>query len=145
MAALPLFLLRLGVNVDWGSEQTCFQGVAQELARFYQLQPGLYLAEEEGLDARVEPDGPASSQSAASAASAASSSSAPMRAGGPSLKARRRAAPSRTAPSDTSRRAVGDRALAAARIPRGLQSACGERERRLGAGGGETRESLQDL
>lgn len=33
--ALPLFLLRLGVEVDWEEEYNCFEGVSKELALCY--------------------------------------------------------------------------------------------------------------
>ncbi|KAL1121982.1 hypothetical protein AAG570_003390, partial [Ranatra chinensis] len=32
---LPLYVLRLACDVDWDSEQACFQGVCRETARFY--------------------------------------------------------------------------------------------------------------
>jgi DNA mismatch repair protein MLH1 len=36
---LPMFLLRLGTEVDWESERGCFDGVAKELAIFYCAEP----------------------------------------------------------------------------------------------------------
>jgi DNA mismatch repair protein MLH1 len=38
LAMLPLFLLRLALECNWDSEKECFQSVAQELAKFYQIQ-----------------------------------------------------------------------------------------------------------
>jgi len=39
-ALLPMFLLRLAVQVDWSNEERCFQGVASELAEWYMVRPG---------------------------------------------------------------------------------------------------------
>ncbi|CAM9581894.1 unnamed protein product, partial [Ectocarpus fasciculatus] len=36
---LPMFLLRLAIEVDWSEERTCFEGVATELAVFYSTLP----------------------------------------------------------------------------------------------------------
>ncbi|CBN80029.1 MutL protein homolog 1 [Ectocarpus siliculosus] len=36
---LPVFLLRLAIEVDWSEERTCFEGVATELALFYSTLP----------------------------------------------------------------------------------------------------------
>ncbi|CAM9618486.1 unnamed protein product, partial [Ectocarpus sp. 8 AP-2014] len=36
---LPMFLLRLAIEVDWSEERTCFEGVATELALFYSTLP----------------------------------------------------------------------------------------------------------
>eukprot|EP00002_Diphylleia_rotans_P021501 TRINITY_DN4181_c0_g1_i1.p1 TRINITY_DN4181_c0_g1~~TRINITY_DN4181_c0_g1_i1.p1 ORF type:complete len:725 (-),score=164.77 TRINITY_DN4181_c0_g1_i1:66-2240(-) len=36
---LPMFLLRLGSEVDWTAEQSCFQGIASEIANFYCIDP----------------------------------------------------------------------------------------------------------
>jgi DNA mismatch repair protein MLH1 len=41
---LPLFLLRLATEVNWNDERACFENIAQELALFYQVQPGMYLS-----------------------------------------------------------------------------------------------------
>ena len=38
-AALPLFLLRLGVEVEWEDEHACFEGVSRELALCYSALP----------------------------------------------------------------------------------------------------------
>lgn len=54
MLMLPTFLLRLALEVDYTREKECFQGVAEELARFYQVQPGRYLAQQT-LSAGEEP------------------------------------------------------------------------------------------
>lgn len=37
LVLLPMFLLRLGTEVDWDAEQPCLQGVARELAEFYSV------------------------------------------------------------------------------------------------------------
>lgn len=39
MDKLPLFLLRLGTEVDWLHEQQCFDTFSRELAIFYSLDP----------------------------------------------------------------------------------------------------------
>jgi len=55
---LPTFLLRLALEVDFTREKECFQGVAEELARFYHVQPGRYLTNQTRSvddDAKVEP------------------------------------------------------------------------------------------
>lgn len=38
---LPLFLLRLGTEVNWESEKDCFSTFAKELAIFYSAEPPL--------------------------------------------------------------------------------------------------------
>ena len=38
MENLPLFVLNICVNVDWGEEQKCLSGIVKELATFYQLE-----------------------------------------------------------------------------------------------------------
>ncbi|KAI0674398.1 DNA binding protein [Trametes maxima] len=43
---LPLFLMRLGPQVDWSSEQACFDGFLRELALFYVPEP---LLPEDGI------------------------------------------------------------------------------------------------
>eukprot|EP00954_Amorphochlora_amoebiformis_P003734 289757-Amorphochlora_amoeboformis.AAC.1 len=43
MAKLPGFLLRLSLDVNWSEEKPCFQGIADELALFYQIEGGRYL------------------------------------------------------------------------------------------------------
>jgi DNA mismatch repair protein MLH1 len=40
---LPFFLLHLGTDIDWESEQTCFESIALQLSKFYMIQPGMYL------------------------------------------------------------------------------------------------------
>ncbi|KAG0720034.1 DNA mismatch repair protein Mlh1 [Chionoecetes opilio] len=35
MEGLPMFIIRLGSEVDWSKESDCFEGFARELARFY--------------------------------------------------------------------------------------------------------------
>jgi len=35
---LATFILRLGTEVEWEEEQSCFEGLARELAEFYSLQ-----------------------------------------------------------------------------------------------------------
>jgi len=39
LGKIPAFLLRLGPNVDWNSEQECFDTFLRELARFYVPEP----------------------------------------------------------------------------------------------------------
>ena len=39
---LPLFVLRLGTEVDWTAEQACFASIARELAFLFQVQPGFF-------------------------------------------------------------------------------------------------------
>jgi len=46
---MPMFLLRLGVDCVWDREQECFQSVCKEIACFYQLQPGMYLNQDESV------------------------------------------------------------------------------------------------
>ncbi|GAB5590145.1 DNA mismatch repair protein [Umbelopsis nana] len=41
MDKLPLFLLRLGTEVDWDSEKGCFNTMAKELALFFSAEPPL--------------------------------------------------------------------------------------------------------
>lgn len=41
MNKLPLFLLRLGTEVNWESEKDCFHTFAKELAIFYSAEPPL--------------------------------------------------------------------------------------------------------
>ena len=40
LGLLPMFLLRLAVEVDWDNEERCFDGVSKELASFYSVRPG---------------------------------------------------------------------------------------------------------
>ncbi|KAJ1483237.1 hypothetical protein T484DRAFT_1801048 [Baffinella frigidus] len=40
MRLLPMFLLRLAIQVDWSEEEKCFAGVATELAEWYMVRPG---------------------------------------------------------------------------------------------------------
>ncbi|EPS97454.1 hypothetical protein FOMPIDRAFT_1166598 [Fomitopsis schrenkii] len=47
---LPLFLMRLGPQVDWTSEQKCFEGFLRELAFFYVPEPVLPVSPEEMSD-----------------------------------------------------------------------------------------------
>lgn len=39
MDKLPVFLLRLGTEVDWDNEKDCFHTLSQELALFYRAEP----------------------------------------------------------------------------------------------------------
>ncbi|KAK8378680.1 hypothetical protein O3P69_009408 [Scylla paramamosain] len=39
MEGLPMFVLRLGAEVEWGDEKECFDTFARELARFYAVKP----------------------------------------------------------------------------------------------------------
>ncbi|KAG2181878.1 hypothetical protein INT44_008694 [Umbelopsis vinacea] len=51
---LPLFLLRLGTEVDWDGEKECFETLAKELALFYCAEPPL---QEPAEDIRTDPQG----------------------------------------------------------------------------------------
>ena len=42
---LPMFLLRLAIQVDWTSEMRCFETIASELAEFYMVREGATTAE----------------------------------------------------------------------------------------------------
>jgi len=55
LAALPLFLLRLGLDVDWSSEEACFKTIAEEISSFYRIQPGLYLPQQTLTEDEKEP------------------------------------------------------------------------------------------
>lgn len=55
LALLPLFLLRLGIDVDWTSEQACFRTIAEELASLYKVQPGFYLPGQTTSEDKTEP------------------------------------------------------------------------------------------
>eukprot|EP01064_Diplonema_japonicum_P007835 TRINITY_DN1545_c2_g1_i1.p1 TRINITY_DN1545_c2_g1~~TRINITY_DN1545_c2_g1_i1.p1 ORF type:complete len:749 (+),score=130.62 TRINITY_DN1545_c2_g1_i1:55-2247(+) len=50
---LPLFLLRLAVEVDWGTEEGCVLGVAEEIANFYMLDDGAIVEEETKVEAEA--------------------------------------------------------------------------------------------
>lgn len=39
MLYLAIFLLRLVINVNWGDETECFEGMSSEIARFYSPRP----------------------------------------------------------------------------------------------------------
>jgi DNA mismatch repair protein MLH1 len=68
LVALPLFLLRLGVECVWDNEQRCFETVSVELANFFQVQPGMYLSNDD-TPPTLSPSPPASqSQSSTSSA-----------------------------------------------------------------------------
>eukprot|EP00474_Spongospora_subterranea_P001191 CRZ01649.1 hypothetical protein [Spongospora subterranea] len=43
LAMLPMFILRCGSEVDWKTEERCFNGIARELGLLYQTNPGMYL------------------------------------------------------------------------------------------------------
>ena len=42
---LPMFLLRLAIQVDWTSEDKCFQTIAKEFAEFYMVREGATTAD----------------------------------------------------------------------------------------------------
>jgi hypothetical protein len=42
---LPMFLLRLAIQVDWTSEERCFETIAKELAEFYMVREGCATAD----------------------------------------------------------------------------------------------------
>mmetsp|Transcript_1473 Transcript_1473/g.2154 ORF Transcript_1473/g.2154 Transcript_1473/m.2154 type:complete len:231 (-) Transcript_1473:100-792(-) len=43
MGALPSFLLKLSLDVNWYEEKPCFRGICDELAAFYKIQPKMYI------------------------------------------------------------------------------------------------------
>ncbi|KAG1597240.1 hypothetical protein G6F47_007488 [Rhizopus delemar] len=54
MNKLPLFLLRLGTEVDWETEKKCFEAFSRELAIFYCADPLLNNQEREGFLHQVQ-------------------------------------------------------------------------------------------
>jgi DNA mismatch repair protein MLH1 len=54
MDKLPLFLLRLGTEVDWFHEQNCFESFSRELAIFYSLDPPINLLVHDDYIDKVE-------------------------------------------------------------------------------------------
>ncbi|KAJ2961592.1 hypothetical protein NQZ79_g3184 [Umbelopsis isabellina] len=62
MDKLPLFLLRLGTEVDWDSEKECFDTLAKELALFYSAEPPL---REDEMPEEPDQDHPMTENSAA--------------------------------------------------------------------------------
>ncbi|KAG2185059.1 hypothetical protein INT43_000972 [Umbelopsis isabellina] len=62
MDKLPLFLLRLGTEVDWDSEKECFDSLAKELALFYSAEPPL---REDEAPEELDQDHPMTGESSA--------------------------------------------------------------------------------
>lgn len=54
MDKLPLFLLRLGTEVDWTEEQSCFDLFSRELAIFYSLDAPINQSEHDDYIDKVE-------------------------------------------------------------------------------------------
>ncbi|KAG0180277.1 DNA mismatch repair protein [Apophysomyces sp. BC1021] len=44
---LPMFLLRLGTEVNWEEEKPCFEGIARELAIMFSAEPPLKISDDE--------------------------------------------------------------------------------------------------
>ena len=60
ITGLPLFVLRLATEVNWESEQECFESLAKEIGLFYALNPN-WIASDDDTSNMSSPDATTSS------------------------------------------------------------------------------------